>query len=131
LRLAASRQHVRNWRPVILVLVGNPAHRLPLVELANRLEARRGLLFLAQIVTGDWEKLVSRQWSLQRPLEDFIRESRLSAVGKTVLAETLEHGVSTLLQVAGIGALEPNTVLMGWSEDALREKEFLKAVTRI
>ncbi len=131
LRLAASRQHVRNWRPVILVLVGNPTHRLALIELANRLEARRGLLFLSQIIAGDWEKLVSRQASMQRQLQDFIRESRLSAVGKTVVADTFEQGVSTLLQVAGVGALEPNTVLIGWSEDALREQEFTGAVRRI
>ncbi|MCF3649070.1 hypothetical protein [Synoicihabitans lomoniglobus] len=131
LKLAASRQHVRNWRPVILVLVGNPTNRLALVELANRLEARRGFLFLAQIVTGDWQKLLPRQRKLQRQLEDFIRESRLSAVGKTVLADTFEHGVSTLLQVAGVGALEPNTVLMGWSEDNLREEAFIGSVRRI
>ena len=131
LRLAASRQHVRNWRPVILVLVGNPSSRLALVELANRLEARRGLLFLSQIVTGDWGKMVSRQAGIQRQLQEFIRESRLSAVGKTVVADTFEQGVSTLLQVAGVGALEPNTVLIGWSEDTLREKEFLGAVRRI
>lgn len=131
LKLAASRQHVRNWRPVILVLVGNPANRQSLVGLANRMEARRGLLFLSQIVTGDWEKLMSRQSSMQRQLEEFIRENRLSAVGKTVMADSFEQGVSTLLQVAGVGALEPNTVLIGWSEDALREREFTGAVRRI
>jgi len=131
LRLAASRQHVRNWRPILMVLVGTPAHRLPLVELANRLEARRGLLFLCQIVTGDWQRLLPRQTAVQRQLEDFIRESRLSAVGKTVLADTFEHGVSTLLQVSGVGALEPNTVLMGWSEDTLRQQEFDRSVRRI
>ena len=131
LKLAASRQHVRNWRPVILVLVGNPTNRLALVELANRLEARRGLLFLSQVITGDWKTMVKRQAKFQKQLEDFIRESRLSAVGKTVLADTYEHGVSTLLQVVGVGALEPNTVLMGWSEDAMREKEFLGSIRRI
>ncbi|MCC5022354.1 MAG: hypothetical protein J6386_05990 [Candidatus Synoicihabitans palmerolidicus] len=131
LQLAASRQHVRNWRSVILVLVGNPTNRLALVELANRIEARRGLLFLSQIVTGDWQKMLPRQAALQRQLQEFIRESRLSAVGKTVMADTFEHGVSTLLQVAGVGALEPNTVLMGWSEDALRQKEFIGSVRRI
>ncbi len=131
LQLAASRQHVRNWRPVLMVLVGNPSSRLPLVEFANRLEARRGLLFLCQIVTGDWQKLLPQQAARQRQLEDFIRESRLSAVGKTVLADDFEHGVSTLLQVAGVGALEPNTVMVGWSEDTLREAEFARAVRRI
>lgn len=131
LKLAQSRQHVQNWRPVLLVLVGNPASRLPLVELANRIEARRGLLFLAQIVTGDWQVLLPRQASLQKAIGEFIQENSLSAVGKTVLADDLEHGVSTLLQVAGVGPLEPNTVLIGWSEDALRRSEFGRTVARI
>ena len=131
LKLEASRQHVRNWRPVILVLVGNPSNRQALVGLANRMEARRGLLFLSQIITGDWEKMIGRQTAMQRQLDEFIRENRLSAVGKTVMADSFEQGVSTLLQVAGVGAVEPNTVLMGWSEDALREREFTGAVRRI
>ena len=75
--------------------------------------------------------MVGRQAAMQRQLDDFIRENRLSAVGKTVMAESFEQGVSTLIQVAGVGALEPNTVLIGWSEDALREREFTGAVRRI
>lgn len=131
LKLSASRQHVRNWRPVLLVLVGNPKSRLPLIQFANYLEARRGLLFLAQIVTGEWQKLLPRQVSLQKTLEEFIRENRLSAVGKTVLADDFEHGVSTLMQVAGIGSLEPNTVLLGWNDDQLKRAQFVRAIGRI
>ncbi len=131
LKLAASRKHRRNWRPVILVLAGNPTTRQTLVDFANGFEARRGLLFLAHIVTGDWQKLLPLQDKLDENMEEFIRENRLSAVAKTVLAEDFEHGVSTLLQVSGIGALEPNTVLIGWSEDVLKQAEFTRTIRRI
>jgi amino acid transporter len=131
LKLGTSQRHVRNWRPVILVLVGNVKHRMWLVDIANRLEARRGLLFLAQILSGDWQKHLPLQASRQKALEEFIAENRLSAVGKTVLADDFEHGVSTLLQVLGVGALEPNTVLIGWSEDVLKREQFAGAVSRI
>lgn len=131
LKLAVSRRHRRNWRPVILVLVGNPATRQALVDFANGFESRRGLLFLAHIVTGDWQKLLPLQDRLDENMEDFIRENRLSAVAKTVLADDFEHGVSTLLQVSGVGALEPNTVLIGWSDDALKQAEFTRAIRRI
>ncbi len=131
LKLAASQQHVRNWRPVLLVLVGNPSTRTALVDLANRLEARRGLLFLAQILTGEWRALLGRQAAAQKAMEEFIQTNRLSAVGKTVLAEDFEHGVSMLLQVVGVGALEPNTVLVGWSDDELKRSHFTAAVRRI
>lgn len=131
LKLAQSRQHRRNWRPVILVLVGNPATRQALVNFANGFEARRGLLFLAHIVTGDWSKLLTLQDKLDENMEEFIRENRIAAVAKTVLADDFEHGVSTLLQVSGVGALEPNTVLIGWSEDVLKKSEFSQAIRRI
>ncbi len=131
LKLADSRKHRRNWRPVILVLVGNPATRQNLVDFADGFEARRGLLFLAHIVTGDWQKLLTLQDKLDENLEEFIRENRLSAVAKTVLADDFEHGVSTLLQVSGVGALEPNTVMIGWSEDVLKKSEFTQAIRRI
>jgi hypothetical protein len=131
LQLSASREHVRNWRPVLLVLVGNPKSRMHLVQLATRLEASRGMIFLAQVVAGDWKKLVARQEALQESLRDFIRETRLAAVGKVVLADNFEHGVSTLLQVSGIGPLQPNTVLIGWSEDQLKRASFIQTVRRI
>ena len=72
LKLAASQQHVRNWRPVLLVLVGNPKSRLGMVDVADRLEARRGLLVLAQIITGDWQKTLPRQAGVQKAIEEFI-----------------------------------------------------------
>lgn len=131
LQLSAARGHVRNWRPVLLVLVGNPKSRIGLVEFARCIEARRGLIFLAQIVTGQWQALLKFQASQQKSLEDFIRDNRLSAVAKTLLADDFEHGVSTLIQVSGVGPLQPNTVLMGWSDDAVKQSVFGAAIRRI
>lgn len=131
LRYVASRQHIRNWRPVILVLVGSPKSRLAMVNFAHWLESRRGFLFLAQIVTGAWDDLLPRQRSLQESLRTFIAENRLSAVPKTVIADDFEHGVSTLLQVTGVGQFEPNTIMVGWSDDVLKSGEFARAIRRI
>lgn len=131
LRFESSRQHVRNWRPVLLVLSGNPNSRIKLIEFARWLEADRGMLFLAQIVTGEWEKLLPRHQGAVDALQDFIDERRLSAFAKTVIAEDFEHGVVTLLQVSGLGQFQPNTVLVGWSEDTVRQAAFACAVHRI
>lgn len=131
LHFEASRQHVRNWRPVLLVLAGNPKARLKLIEFARWIEADRGLLFLAQIITGEWAKLLAHQKGVKESMNELIRESRLSAVAQTVIADNFEHGVATLLQVTGLGQLQPNTVLVGWSEDAVRQAGFARAVRRI
>ena len=60
-------------------------------------------------------------------MDEFIREQGLSAVGKTVVADTFEHGVSALLQVVGVGALQPNTVLIGYSEDEVKRGQLQPA----
>lgn len=131
LKLAVTRQHARGWRPVMLVLVGQPRSRLPMVEFATGFEARRGLLFLAHVEVGDWQTLLPLQERLEQSMEKFIHEHRLSAVARSVLADDFEHGVSMLLQTSGVGALEPNTVMIGWSEDALKQAEFVRVVRRV
>jgi hypothetical protein len=131
LRYVTSRQHVRNWRPVILVLVGNPQNRLSMIRFAHGLEARRGFLFLAQIVTGAWSELLSRQAGIQDALRSFIQEHRLTAVPKTVIADDFEHGVATLIQVTGIGEFQPNTVMVGWSGDEMKREGFTRAIRHI
>ncbi|MCB0344734.1 MAG: hypothetical protein KDD66_06440 [Bdellovibrionales bacterium] len=131
LRFESSRKHVRNWRPVMLVLVGNPKARERMVEFASAFEAGIGFLFLAQIVTGRWEKLLNRQESSQDALQRYIKEQGISGVAKVVLADDFEHGVVTLLQVSGLGQFQPDTVLVGWNEDSLRQPGFSRTVRKI
>lgn len=124
LRFAESQKHLRNWRPVILVLSGNPNTRKPLVEFANWMESKRGFLFLAQILTGDWKKLLPRAEAAEESMNEFIREYGLSAVAQVVTAESFDQGAVHLLQVAGIAPLEPNTVMLGWNEDLAKRERF-------
>ncbi|MHC5023523.1 MAG: APC family permease [Planctomycetota bacterium] len=131
LRYMSSRQHIRNWRPVVLVLADKPKARVALVDFAHGFEARRGFLFLAQVIVGDWSTLLPRQRRLEDSLRTFIREQALSAVPKCVVSEDFESGVSTLLQVVGIGEFEPNTVMVGWSDQAVRRPDFARAIRHI
>lgn len=131
LRFTESRQHVRNWRPVILVLAGDPRDRPGMIDFANNLESRRGLLFLAQVVSGDWDLLLPLAEELEKSMREFARERRLAAVVKAVVADDFEKGVTTLLQVLGLGQFRPNTVLIGWSDDVVKQEAFTRAVRRI
>ncbi len=131
LRFTDSRQHVRNWRPVLLVLAGNPKYRSRLVEFAVWIEARRGMLFIAQVVVGEWDRWVTKLAGIEASMQEFVRENRLAAIVKTVLADSFEKGVTTLLQVGGLGQFKPNTVLMGWSEDTVRKASFAQTIRHI
>ncbi|MCB1124006.1 MAG: Na-K-Cl cotransporter, partial [Verrucomicrobiae bacterium] len=61
LKFYKSHQHIRNWRPVLLVLSGNPKVRSKLVEFASLFESKRGFLFLAQILNGEWSQTIKRR----------------------------------------------------------------------
>ena len=131
MRFTRSRQHVRNWRPVILVLSGNPENRKRLVQFAQWIEARRGLIFLGQVYSGEWDKLMPRRAALQEQMETFIAKNQLKALAQTVVAEDFEQGVVGLLQTAGLGRFQPNTILVGWSDDTTRLALFQRTVHKI
>ncbi|MEM7306674.1 MAG: hypothetical protein AAF682_08390 [Planctomycetota bacterium] len=131
MRFTASHQHVHNWRPVVLVLSGNPEKRKRLVQFAQWIESRRGLIFLGQVYAGGWDKLIPRRESLQEQMETFIAKNRLAAVAQTVVAESFEEGVVVLMQTAGLGHFQPNTVLAGWSDDTTRTASFQRTVRKV
>ena len=124
LRFSDSQKHMRNWRPVIMVLSGNPNTRKGLVDFGNWMEAKRGFLFLAQIIVGEREKTLPRADAAKASINAFIEENDLSAVALVVTAQNFDEGAVHLLQVAGVGPVVPNTVLMGWNEDLDKRERF-------
>ena len=53
LRLREHAEDPRNWRPNILVFVGDPEKRMGLVRLANWFSQGRGIVTAAQLIEGD------------------------------------------------------------------------------
>lgn len=49
IRLNQIPNHVKNYRPCILLLAGNPSARMPLVALARDLTNKVGLLLIGQV----------------------------------------------------------------------------------
>ena len=131
IKFADSRQHIRNWRPVILVLSGNPNTRGNLVQFAHLFESKKGFIFLAQILMGDWDQSLKYRIPAKKAMDRFIDEADITGESRVVMASDFEEGVCSLIQSSGVGPLVPNTVLLGWSGDMLNSSVYLRTLRRI
>ncbi len=118
LNLERSNFHAKNWRPNILVFTGQPHNRAPLVEIANLLSRGQGIVSFYQLLVGDIDQLARRRLRsiARRQIRTFILEQNMSAFAEADIVEDFYAGAVTVCQSHGVGGLEPNAVLMGWSD---------------
>lgn len=128
LKLYSSRQHQRNWRPAILMLMSNLKENSQLLRFGRYLEADKGVLFLSYVILGDWKTSNERQKALTLQMDARIREEKMSAFAKVVIARDLEQGLTALLQGSGLGNLQPNTLMIEWGSGWLRDQDFPRTV---
>ncbi len=117
LRLSRMQEDTKNWRPTMLVFSGIPDLREPLVKYATWIEAKRGLVYLANILEGEFTELAPRRPGALRHLEKFCREQNIDAFPSVVTADTIEVGVAMLLQATETGPIHPNVAIFGWSSE--------------
>jgi amino acid transporter len=117
LKLEQEAYHPKNWRPSILAMSGGAWNRSNLAHYACLFSADRGIVSLAQIMTGELEDRFVRRAEAEKLMRKFIREEKLPAFPVVVVDEDFTAGLKALLQVHGIGGLRPNTLLLGWTQD--------------
>ncbi|KAK7115937.1 solute carrier family 12 member 3-like [Littorina saxatilis] len=112
LKLVDIDEHVKNFRPQILVLTGYPRNRPALVDFAASITKRQSLLLCAQVFQGDMQRHLRhlRSTAAYR----WFRNRNVRAFYTSCAAPTVRHGTQLLLQSQGLGKLRPNMLLMGF-----------------
>ncbi len=118
--LAGMAEDEKNWRPTPLAFVGNPASREELVRYAVWLEAGHGMVILANILTGQIEEHAAHRRAALKQLADLCEEDDVHAFPLVMVAEDHDQGVRNVLQLAAVGPVRPNMVVMGWSGEPER-----------
>ena len=115
-KLSEKKPNIETWRPNILVLSGSPMSRWYLIELADALSHGYGLVTVASILP---EKHVSgpRKATIEQTIKSFLKEKEINALVKVYPADNLMDGISDLIKGYGFGPLEPNTIVLGESEE--------------
>ncbi|MDJ0521197.1 MAG: amino acid permease [Planctomycetota bacterium] len=128
LKLEQERYHPKNWRPSIIAFSGGAWNRRHLAVYGHWLTASRGVLTLAQVITGDMDEHMVRRRNQEEALRRFIQKEQLGAFPAVLVAPTRDLGMEALIQCHGMGALRPNLVLLGFSEDPDRMERFVGVV---
>lgn len=120
--------HPKNWRPSIIAFSGGAWSRPHLAVYGFWMTASRGVLTLAQVITGEVDQHLRRRQNQEAALRRFIREQELRAFPAVLVAPTREQGIEALVQCHGLGVMRPNLVMLGWSTDPRRLEEFVRVV---
>ncbi|KAB7507825.1 Solute carrier family 12 member 3 [Armadillidium nasatum] len=127
LELIAVEDHIKNYRPQVLLFSGSPGSRPPLVDFANSITKNLSFLSCANIVKGP---LTQRTRNIiTRRAYNWLGKHKIKAFYCSLVeANDLEEGAKFLFQLVGLGKLRPNMILMGYKSNWRQcDKEELKS----
>ena len=121
-QMAGKRIDEKNWQPNILLLSGAPTSRWCLIELANAIAGRQGLLTVAAILDEEHAS-TERIDSIEETMHAYLKKKNITALVKVNRNDSPMDGAMELVSNYGFGPLVPNTILIGITE---KRKNFLK-----
>ncbi|KAE8635468.1 hypothetical protein XENTR_v10002632 [Xenopus tropicalis] len=127
IRLAGVEDHVKNFRPQCLVLIGAPNSRPALLHLVHAFTKNVGLMICGHVHMGPRRQAMKELLTDQARYQRWLIKNKTKAFYSPVHAEDLRDGAQYLMQAAGLGRMRPNTLVVGfkknWSQCDMREVE--------
>ncbi|XP_011267934.2 bumetanide-sensitive sodium-(potassium)-chloride cotransporter [Camponotus floridanus] len=114
-QLDRVEDHVKNYRPQLLVLTGAPNTRSSLVDFAHHITKHQSLFICGHII----ETSISYKTrnSMLQNCSSWLRANKIKAFYSLVDGASFQDGATSLLQAAGLGKMRPNILLMGYKQD--------------
>ncbi|KAK3499313.1 amino acid permease-domain-containing protein [Neurospora hispaniola] len=113
--LRLKPEHIKFWRPQIILLINNPRKQTRLIQFCNSMK-KGGLYILGHvIVTDDFSAGVTEAKLQQAAWTKYISEfSRIKAFVQLTMSPTITWGVRNLILSAGLGGMRPNIAVIGF-----------------
>ncbi|KAK6084811.1 amino acid permease [Seiridium cupressi] len=113
--LRLKPEHIKFWRPQIILLINNPRQHTRLIQFCNSM--KKGALYILGhvIVTDDFDTGIHEAKLQQAAWTRYISEfSRIKAFVQLTMSPTIEWGVRNLILSAGLGGMRPNIAILGF-----------------
>ena len=122
--LRLRQEHVKFWRPQILLFVNDPRRQYKLIQFCNSMK-KGGLYVLGHvIVTDDFGGSVPEARRQQAAWTKYIDFSKIKAFVNIAISPGVEWGARNIVLSAGLGGMRPNIAVLGfYNLDDLRRSQ--------
>uniref|UniRef100_A0A914E877 Uncharacterized protein n=1 Tax=Acrobeloides nanus TaxID=290746 RepID=A0A914E877_9BILA len=118
IKLDHTDEHVKNYRPQILVLTGHPAARPSLVDFFYNITKGKSLMICGYILPYPPSNSVFATINqLNETVREWLKRRNVKSLFDCTADPSLRSGVQSMLQLSGIGKLRPNILAMGYKND--------------
>jgi potassium/chloride transporter 9 len=122
--LRLRQEHVKFWRPQILLFVNDPRRQYKLIQFCNSM--KKGALYILGhvIVTDDFGGSVPEARRQQAAWSKYIDFSKIKAFVNIAISPGVEWGARNIVLSAGLGGMRPNIAVLGfYNLDDLRRQQ--------
>ncbi|CAD5223563.1 unnamed protein product [Bursaphelenchus okinawaensis] len=126
-KLERTDEHIKNYRPQILLLTGNPASRPSLIDFFSNITKDTCLLTCGYIVPVEKSEMVTLlNKKFANEIRSWLKKRHIKGFYTATANKSLKAGAANMMQTVGLGKLRPNILAMGFKQDWMENADKLK-----